>query len=141
MDSVFGAASIYSDLQSSNMPQGEIDAKRFADLLVTEFPQLREDVCEWHDLSHLQMMEFVIFTEKAVEAGDWATVERCLELANRVLNQGNTEIRNAVHVSYLEHRPREGEVHERIRALMSPELRKAWDNILAYLSSLRGSES
>ncbi|MGA7697498.1 MAG: hypothetical protein WCA76_20900 [Candidatus Sulfotelmatobacter sp.] len=129
-----------SSLQSPYMPQGEIDDKRFADLLIAEFPQLREEVCEWHDLSHLQMMEFVIFTEKAGEAGDWSTVERCLELANRVLNQGNTEIRNAVHVSYLEHLPREGEVHERIRALMSPELRRAWENIQAYLASLRDIE-
>jgi hypothetical protein len=123
------------------MPQGEIDDQRFADLLIAEFPQLRDDVCEWQNLKHLQMMEFVIFTEKAAEVGDWTTVERCLTLANKFLRDGNPAIRNAVHVSYLEHLPREGELHDRIRKMMTPELRKAWEDILSYLAALPYNET
>jgi hypothetical protein len=119
------------------MPKAEIDKQKFADLLIAEFPQLRNDVQEWSGLSHLQMMEFNLVTEKAIDAGDWTVVEKCLRLANTLLNDGNAEIRNAIHVSYLEHLPREGSGHDRIREVMSPDLRKAWDDILAYLSALR----
>jgi len=114
-----------------------IDWQKFAELLVAEFPQLRDDVLEWSGLLHLQMMEFYLVTEKAINARDWATVERCLRLADTLLRDGDGEIRNAIHVSYLENLPREGDDHDRIRGAMTPDLRKAWDDILAYLSTLR----
>jgi hypothetical protein len=121
------------------MAHAEIDGQKFADVLIAEFPQLRDDVDEWHGLVHLQMMEFHLVTEKAIKAGDWATVERCLRLADTLLHDGDAEIRNALHVSYLEHLPRGGDGHDRIREGMTPALRKAWDDILAYLSTLRGN--
>jgi hypothetical protein len=121
------------------MAQTEIDWQKFAELLIAEFPQLRDDVHEWSGLLHLQMMEFHLVTEKAINAGDWTIVERCLRLADTLLHDGDAEIRNAIHVSYLEHLPREGDSHDRIRELMTPDLRKAWDDILAYLSTLRGN--
>jgi hypothetical protein len=95
---------------------------------------------EWHDLVHLQMMEFILVTENAIKARDWATVERCLKLADTLLHDGDAEIKNALHVSYLEHLPREGAMHDQIRETMTPELRLAWDNILTYLSALRGKK-
>jgi hypothetical protein len=115
----------------------EIDWQKFAELLVAEFPQLRDDVHESSGLLHLQMMEFYLVTETAINARGWATVERCLRLADTFLHDGDAEIRNAIHVSYLESLPREGDDHDRIREVMTPDLRKAWDDILAYLSTLR----
>jgi len=123
------------------MARADIDDQKFTDLLLGEFPQLRDDVHESHGLVHLQMMEFVLFTDKASMAGDWATVERCLRLADTLLRYGDVTIRNAIHVSYLESLPREGEGHDRIRKMMTPELRQAWDNILAYLSALRSNDT
>jgi hypothetical protein len=64
------------------MAQSEIDRQRFAQLLLAEFPQLGDDVHGWSGLQHLQMMEFQLITEKAISAGDWTTVERCLRLAD-----------------------------------------------------------
>jgi hypothetical protein len=119
------------------MAQTEIDWQKFAELLVTEFPQLRDDVHESSGLFHLQMMEFYVVTETAINARDWATVERCLRLADTFLQDGDAEIRNAIHISYLENLPREGDDHDRIREVMTPDLRKAWDDIFAYLSTLR----
>jgi len=121
------------------MAQAEIDRQKFAELLLAEFPQLRDDVREWSGLLHLQMMEFHLVTEKAINAGDWTTVEKCLRLADTLLHDGDAEIRNAIRVSYLEHLPREGDKHGRIRELMTPDLRKAWNDLLAYLSTLRGN--
>ena|ERR1700757_302693 len=121
------------------MGQTEIDWQKFAELLVAEFPQLRDDVHEWSGLLHVQMMEFYIVTEKAIKSGDWATVERCLRFADTLLHDGDREIRNAIHVSYLENLPREGGERDRIREVMTPDLLKAWDDVLAYLSTLRGN--
>jgi hypothetical protein len=121
------------------MAQAEIDGRKFADILIAEFPQLRDDVEEWHGLVHLQMMEFLLVTEKAIKAGDRAAMDRCLRLADTLLHYGDEEIRNAVHVSYLEHLPRESDDHHRISEAMTPDLRKAWNDILAYLSTIRGN--
>ena len=119
------------------MAHGEIDGLKFAGLLLSEFPELREDVHEWHDLLHLQMMELQLLTERSIKAGDWNTVEKCLGFADTVFRDGNPEIRNAICVSYLESLPREGANHDRLRTAMTFELRQAWDRILDYLSSLR----
>jgi hypothetical protein len=119
------------------MAEAEIDGQKFAELLLGEFPQLRDDVHEWTGLPHLQMVEFQLLTEKAIDSGDWRTVERCLRLADTILHDGDAEIINAIHVSYLESLPREGDSHDRVREMMTPDLRKAWDDILAYLSTVR----
>jgi hypothetical protein len=49
---------------------------------------------------------------------------------------GNSEINNAVYVSYLEILPLKGDVHDRIRIAMTSDLRQAWDDILDYLSKV-----
>jgi hypothetical protein len=45
------------------MAKAQIDGRKFVELLLTEFPELRDEVQERQDLVHLQMMEFVLFTE------------------------------------------------------------------------------
>jgi hypothetical protein len=121
------------------MPQAQIDELRFAELVLTEFPQLRDDFQEHRGLVHLQMMEFELLTEQACKDSDWKTVEKCLQLADKLLRLGDSNVNNAVYVSYLESLPRTGEVHDRLRKMMTTDLRKAWDDILAYLSKLSGS--
>lgn len=43
------------------MAQAEIDGQKFADLLLAEFPKLRDDADEWNGLVHLQMMTDHLF--------------------------------------------------------------------------------
>lgn len=121
------------------MNEAAIDSQKFVELLVTEFPELRDEIQEWHDLVHLQMMEFRILTERACARGDWETVERCLRLADELLRLGDSQIKNAVYVSYLEDLPRKGEIHDRLRTMMTTDLNSGWDEILAYLSKLLGT--
>ena len=121
------------------MTQARIDGRKFAKLLITEFPELREEIQDWQGLDHLQMMEFVIFTERACKQGDWETVEKCLRLADKLLRLGDSKVKNAVYVSYLESLPRKGEIHDRLRKMMTRNLRTGWDEILAYLSKLLGT--
>jgi len=118
--------------------QAKIDGRKFEEELVTEFPQLRDEIKDWRGLDHLVMMEFVIFTERACRSGDWKTVERCLRLADKLVRHGNSKVKNAVYVSYLESLPRKGKVHDRLKSMMTTDLRKGWDEILQYLSKLLG---
>ena len=46
------------------MAETGINEQKFVELVLAEFPQLRENFKEWRGLDHLQMMEFVIFTQK-----------------------------------------------------------------------------
>jgi hypothetical protein len=121
-----------------HMLPGQIDERKFAEMVLAEFPELQEDFDEWHGLEHLQMMEFWLLTEKALNRSDWNTIGKCLRLADNLLEHGNSAIKNAVYVSYLERFPRNGEVHNRVREMMSPHLRQGWDDILAYLKELLG---
>jgi len=70
------------------MTQAEIDSKKFVELLLAEFPELRDEAQEWQGLIHLQMMEFALFTDRACKRGDWKTADRCLRLADRLLRSG-----------------------------------------------------
>jgi hypothetical protein len=123
------------------MTKAQIDGRKFAELLLAEFPELRDEVQECQDLVHLQMMEFELFTERACKRGDWKIADRCLRVADKLLRLGDFEISNAIYVSYLECLPRKGEIHDRLRKMMTTDVRKGWDDILAYLSKLSGTQS
>jgi len=114
----------------------QIDSARFGELLLAEFPELKDRVEEHKSLDHLKMMEFALFSTEACERGEWAKVEKCLLLADKLLRYGDPMVNNAVYVSYLEILPRKGAIHERLRRMMSIDLRKGWDRILGYLSKL-----
>ena len=104
--------------------------------MLAEFPELTERVADCEGLDHLKMMEFALFTQEASKRGEWSAVQKCLLLADRLLRFGDPAIANALYVSYLEILPRSGEIHDRLRKMMTPDLRKGWDLILAYLSKL-----
>jgi hypothetical protein len=123
------------------MAEAEIDAQRFAELVTTAFPQLLEGFREWQGFVHLQMAEFLDLTISGINDGDWATVQRCLQVADPLLRLGNDSIRNAVYVSYLEGLPRDEDVRTQINEMMSPQLRQGWTDILAYLADLLRREN
>lgn len=118
------------------MSRAQINSRKFEKLLLSEFPELQGEVKEWRGLDHLKMMEFVIFTKRACKKADWETVRKCLRLAAKLLRDGDSKIKNAVYVSYLENLPRKGKVHDRLRSMMTKDLRKGWDAILEYLFKL-----
>jgi hypothetical protein len=62
-------------------------------------------------------------------------------VADELLRLGDSKVKNAVYVSYLEHLPRTGRVHDRLRTMMTTDLLRGWEEILAYLSNLLGGSS
>ena len=118
------------------MPSSQIDSAKFGELLLAEVPELGERIADYEGLDHLKLMEFALFTKEVCERGDWKTAQKCLLLADKLLRHGDSNINNAVYVSYLEILPRKGEVHDRLRKMMTRDLRNGWDRILDYLSRL-----
>ncbi len=119
----------------------ELGAQDFERLVLAEFPSLRLDFEEWEGLMHLQMMEFRFFTERAAATDQPELLERCLRLADRFMAEGDQDLWNALHVSFLEHLPLQGEVHRTLCQVMSPPLRKGWDDIVAYNNSIGGNNN
>jgi hypothetical protein len=120
------------------MTQVPIDGHQFAELLLLEFPELQAEIEKWQDFVHLPMMEFMLLTERACMRADWTTIGKCVRLADELLRLGDAKIKDAVYVSYLESLPRTGEIHDRLRRMMTSDLRTGWDATLAYLYKLSG---
>jgi hypothetical protein len=119
------------------MAEEEINERVFNELILGAFPQLADKFREWVDLDHLQMMEFGMFTSDAAKRDDWSTVAKCFTLADTLLKRGDSAVKNLLDVTYLEILPRAGEVHDRLRQMMTPELRQRWNETLDYLRRLR----
>jgi len=115
-----------------------MDTPAFQKLVLDDFPALREDFEEWHDLLHLQVSEFLRFTQAAIKARKFTVVSRCFEIANAALTQGNDSLRNAIYVSYLEHLDLRGEAGTCAKDLMPSELKQGRNDILDYDEQLLG---
>ena len=91
-------------------------------------------------LEQLPMAAFVRFAERSANDGNWETVKKCC-VADGRLRQGKAKLKNAASRSSLEDLPSQGEVHDRLREMMSPELRQGWDDAISYLEKLLGKRS
>lgn len=67
------------------------------------FPEVRAQVNQQYGLLHLEMHEFEHFVNERVAKGDREAVAKAFQLIDRVLKEGNAELRNAAAVSFLEH--------------------------------------
>jgi hypothetical protein len=92
-------------------------------------------------LEQLQMAEFVRFAERSANHGNWDTVKKCWSVADGRLRQGKAKLKNAASLLSLEDRPRQDEVHDRLREMMSPKLRQGWDDAISYLEKCLGKRS
>lgn len=107
-----------------------MDAAQFRRLVPKEFPQLREAFAECEGLLHLQMLEFLLFTQTAIKERSYETVAKCFKIATFALSQGNVAVRYAVCVSFLEGLDFRGVEGGEALLLMPPELKKGLDEIL-----------
>ena len=115
-----------------------VDALAFQKLVISRFPVLRHKFEEWCDLTHLQVMEFLLFTQRAIEAGSFDVVSQCFEIATAALTQGDEELRNAMFVSYLESLDFRSDAGKRAAELMPLELRQGRIAVLDYDERLLG---
>jgi hypothetical protein len=115
-----------------------VDATAFQKLLVSKFPTLQRDLGEWKALDHLQVMEFLMFTQSAIEGRSFDVVFECFEIATAALKDGDESLRNAIFVSYLEGLDLRSDAGKQAAELMPQELREARHAVLDYDKRLLG---
>ena len=115
-----------------------MDASDFQALVVSRFPTLRDDFEDWPNLVHLQVGEFLAFTQSAIAAGNLDVVAECFEIATAALTQGDKSLQNAIYVSYLEDLDLRSGAGQRAAQFMPPELKKGRNAILDYDEQLLG---
>jgi hypothetical protein len=115
-----------------------MDATTFCDVVLSEFPSLRQDFEEWKGLPHLQVSEFQRFTQNAIEAQSFKVVSECFRIATTALVEGDDDLRNAIGVSYLEHLDFRSDAGKQARLLMPTELAQGRNDVLDYDERLLG---
>jgi hypothetical protein len=111
-------------------------SEEFVEQLDAEFPELREDLKEYEGLLHVQMASFSRITQAAINSGDFEALRQQFIFADRFYHDAAPDLHNAFYVSYLEHLDFRGKHGRRAQSLMSPALRKGWQDIMDYLDEL-----
>ena len=113
-----------------------IGHSEFLEILRAEFPDLRQEFESWAEddyPDHLLMMELHVFFKEGVANDDWARVDHCLSVLDRIFKGGDHAIRNVVYVSFLELIDLSKPPGDRLKQLMSPELLHGHAEIDEYL--------
>ena len=101
----------------------------FRAAVLSEFPQLTDDLEGDDDLPYIQVGVFATFTQAAKGRADWDTYERCVRIADPLLARASGDLENALYVAYLEHLDFDGPRGPKAWSLLSPELQRAWRRI------------
>lgn len=96
------------------------------------FTAIREDINQQYGLLQLEMHSFCYFTRAAIDKGEKNDVIRAFQIAEKYMRYGNSEMQNAVGVSYLEHLNfRDGKVGRSwAKCLLPPTVREAYDSLM-----------
>jgi hypothetical protein len=116
-----------------------MDTVEFRELVSGAFPQLRKELDYWEDdLPHLQMAEFLSFTQEAIEARSFDVVRKSFEIATAALKSGDGALLNGIYVSFLEHLDFRSDAGKEALLLMPAELKKGRYDVLDYDEKLLG---
>src|SRR3954465_531964 len=105
---------------------GEVDRDAFVAMLAERYPAVAADIDEsMRGLLHMEMGQLAKAAQAAISAEDAAAVREHFRFLDEVYRRATREVRNAVHVSYLERLGFGGRHAERIgaREMLSPGLR------------------
>ena len=112
------------------------NAGDFVRMVLTRFPELRDEFDENPELYHVQIGDFARFTMQAKSAGDWDRYSGCIEIANELWKKPDDYLLNALNVSYLEHLEFDGPNGAKAWDLLPAPLKQGWQNMQDYLDNL-----
>ena len=110
----------------------QLSHQDFLDTVLKEFPELRGDVDDYDGLLHPEVGAFAQFAQRAKGRADWETYARCVRLIDRLFQNADSELENAILVSFLERLDFEGPRGTAAWKLLSPALQLALKRITAY---------
>jgi len=81
------------------------DEKAFIEELVNTFPEIKEEVLDedWAGLIHLQVGDFMRFTQKAIDSNDASTALKCFQFVDENINKVGSKVENALVISWVFH--------------------------------------
>jgi hypothetical protein len=103
----------------------------FTTMLVTAFPDLRQEIEDSDGQLLYEMDAFAAYTQSAKMSGDWPVYEQCIQVADQVLVSPDAGLVSALRTSYLEHLDFEGSRGPDAWRRLSPPLQNAWEQIAA----------
>jgi len=103
----------------------------FTTQLVSEFPELRQEIEGCSGQVLYEMDAFATFTQTAKMRGDWPVYERCIALADQVLQSPDAGLGSAFHAAYLEHLEFEGSRGPEAWRRLPATLQAAWEQAAA----------
>jgi len=121
-----------------------IDREAFIDMLTERYPAVAADIDDCaRGLLHLEMGSLARAAQAAISDEDTAAVRDHFRFIGEVYRRATPEVKNAVHVSYLERLSFEGKHGKRIKAreMLSPELQAGLRGLEAYNAELFGRGS
>jgi hypothetical protein len=104
----------------------------FIQAVLTQFPNLGESIAFDGGLPYNEMGTFASFTQEAKNTENWEDYERAVRLVASFLPLADDELRNEIHVSYLEHLDFEEPNGLRTWRLLPTNLQRAWHEIIEY---------
>ncbi len=118
----------------------KIDKDRFVEIVLAEFPQLGEEFVENEDLLHLQMAAFSHLAKNAIDTNETETLLKCYEIAGKILEKADSDVENAIYVSFLEHLEFDNSAYRvKAKKLLPPILRKASEELEEHFKKLAES--
>lgn len=118
---------------------GDVDRDVFVAMLTASFPSVAATIDEsFVGLLHLEMGQLANAVQAAIRDEDTATVREHFRFIDEVYRRATAEVKNAVHVSYLEPLSFDGKHGKRIKAreMLSPALQTALREVEAYNAQL-----
>jgi hypothetical protein len=118
-----------------------VDREAFIVMLTERYSVVAADIDECaRGLLHLEMGTLARAVQAAISDEDTAAVREHFRFIGEVYRRATPEVKNAIHVSYLERLSFDGKHGERIKAreMLSPELQVGLRGLEAYNAELFG---
>ncbi len=119
----------------------KVDREAFIVMLTERYPAVAADIDECaRGLLHLEMGTLARAAQSAISDEDTAAVREHFRFIGEVYRRATPEVKNAVHVSYLERLSFDGKHGMRIKAreMLSPALQAGLSGLEAYNAELIG---
>jgi hypothetical protein len=98
----------------------------FTAFALTAFPELRDEFEDAEGMVHLEMAALASRADRARLADDWAAYERAIGLVDRLWDNADEELANALGVSFLEHLEFDGPSGVAAWERLPPRLQAEW---------------
>ena len=127
----------------TNSDDGKINQDEYYSDMITEFPILKNEIeNEESEMVHFRMERFSDYNIEQIKAKNHSELKRCFEFQESRIDKLNSELINALNVSYCESLLLGECANEmtEIKELMTPKLKRVYAEYEKYYAELTKTE-